>query len=159
MLHRAGVALGSNLGDRRATLDGALRALQERAFVRACSSFIETAPVGGVAEGPFLNAACVLETDLPPRDLLALLLEIERRFGRDRAREQRWGSRTLDLDLILYDHATIDEPGLRLPHPRLHERLFVLDPLAEIAPDWVVPTLGRSVRALRDALRASEAYG
>jgi 2-amino-4-hydroxy-6-hydroxymethyldihydropteridine diphosphokinase len=159
MLHRAAVALGSNLGDRRATLDGAVAALRDRTLVRACSSVIETDPVGGVADGPFLNAACVLETDLPPRDLLALLLDIERRFGRDRARERRWGSRTLDLDLILYDDAKIDEPGLCLPHPRLHERLFVLDPLAEIAPFWVVPGSQRTVLALRDALRASPPPG
>ncbi|GJQ28156.1 MAG: 2-amino-4-hydroxy-6-hydroxymethyldihydropteridine diphosphokinase [Phycisphaerae bacterium] len=151
----AAIALGSNLGDRRAAIHYALAALRRTPGVDvvSVSSFHETAPVGGVPQGPYLNAAASLETAMPPRDLLAALHAIERSFGRDRAREQRWGPRTLDLDLILYADAVINEPGLTVPHPRAHERLFVLDPLAEVAPDLVFPTLGRTVRDLRDALR------
>ncbi|MDX2130578.1 MAG: 2-amino-4-hydroxy-6-hydroxymethyldihydropteridine diphosphokinase [Planctomycetota bacterium] len=155
MIHRAAVALGSNLGDRRAALEAALTLLASADRLLATSAFIETEPVGGVAEGRFLNAACIIETARTPLALLERLLEIERSLGRDRTREQRWGSRTLDLDLLLYDDVTMDEDGLTLPHPRLHERLFVLEPLAEIAPDWMVGR-SRTVRDLRDALRRAE---
>jgi 2-amino-4-hydroxy-6-hydroxymethyldihydropteridine diphosphokinase len=151
----AAVALGSNLGDRRAAILGAIDALAHSPGVRliGVSSIHETRPISPIPQGLYLNAAVTLRSSLPPRDLLGLLFTIERSFGRDRAREQRWGPRTLDLDLLLYADRIIEEPGLTIPHPRLHERLFVLDPLAEIAPDWVVPSLGRTVRSLRDAIR------
>lgn len=155
-LYTAAIGFGSNLGDRRATIQSALDVLAHTPELRvvAISTLHETAPVGDIPQGPYLNAAAVVETSLTPRDLLAALHTIERAHGRDRAREQRWGPRTLDLDLILYDDMTLEVPGLTLPHPRAHERLFVLDPLSEVGPDWVFPTLGRSVRELRDALRA-----
>jgi 2-amino-4-hydroxy-6-hydroxymethyldihydropteridine diphosphokinase len=111
------------------------------------SSFLETDPVGKLDQPRFVNAVAMLETELGPRELLERLLEVERRLGRDRATEERWGPRTVDLDLLLYGGATIDEPGLTVPHPRLAERRFVLEPLAEIAPDLSLPD-GRAVRDL-----------
>lgn len=154
--HPAAIALGSNLGDRRANILGAVDALAHAAGVRllAVSSIHETSPVGPVPQGPYLNAAATLRTTLAPRALLDLLLGIERAFGRDRAREQRWGPRTLDLDLLLYAERIVDEPGLTIPHPRMHERLFVLEPLAEIAGQWVLPTRALNITTLRDLLRA-----
>jgi len=141
---RAFIAFGSNLGDRLANLQQAARLLRDHAgveFVRA-SEIYETDPVGRVDQGRFLNAAAEVETTLSPRALLNLLLSIERELGRDRGRDrgagERWGPRAIDLDLLLYDDAEIDEPGLTLPHPRMHERLFVLVPLADIAPERVV---------------------
>jgi 2-amino-4-hydroxy-6-hydroxymethyldihydropteridine diphosphokinase len=148
------VALGSNLGDRRAHIDAAVAALRALPVTRlaAASAVIETEPVGPVRQGRFLNAAAVLETTLTARELLTHLQRIERSRGRERSTGERWGPRTLDLDLILFGDAVIDEPGLTVPHPRLHERRFVLEPTAQIAPHAVVPTLGRTVRQLLDAL-------
>lgn len=156
----AHIALGSNVGDRRAHIDAALNALRALPGSRlaAVSSIVETLPVGPVPQGPFLNAAAALETTLAARELLEGLQGIERSRGRDREGEQRWGPRTLDLDLLLYGAAIIDEPGLTVPHPRLQERRFVLEPLAEIAPEVVVPEVvgeGRSVRELLAALLAT----
>ncbi|CAG0999861.1 2-amino-4-hydroxy-6-hydroxymethyldihydropteridinediphosphokinase [Phycisphaerales bacterium] len=155
MPNPAAIALGSNLGDRRAHLEAALAALSREPAIRnrRVSEFIQTAPVSDIPQGPYFNAAAVFETTLPARALLGVLLEIETARGRDRAREQRWGPRTLDLDLLLYADLVIDEPDLRVPHPRMHERLFVLEPLSQVAPDWIVATQGRTVRQLRDALR------
>jgi 2-amino-4-hydroxy-6-hydroxymethyldihydropteridine diphosphokinase len=98
------------------------------------------------------NAAALLRTGLSPRALLDELLRIEHEHGRDRTRVERWGPRTLDLDLLLYGHAVIDEPGLTVPHPQLHERAFVLDPLVRLAPGMLVPTLGCTIRELHAAL-------
>lgn len=150
----AAVAIGSNVGDRRAHVDAAVAGMAAIAGVRvvAVSPVIETDPVGPVEQGFFLNAACLLETAVPPRALLEGLLRIERERGRDRVQETRWGPRTLDLDLLLYGDRVINEPGLAVPHPRLHERRFVLEPLAMIAPVLVVPTLGRTVESLLAAL-------
>jgi 2-amino-4-hydroxy-6-hydroxymethyldihydropteridine diphosphokinase len=107
-------------------------------------------PAWGVAEQPdFINAAALLETRLPPRDLLDALLDIERSFGRERHGSERWGPRVLDLDLLLYDSAVIDEPGLRVPHPHLHERAFALLPLVQITPDVFIPGIGPAAEALR----------
>lgn len=116
--------------------------------IQRCSATLETEPVGPMKQGPYLNAAVLASTTLEPRPLLERLHEIERSMGRDRAREQRWGPRTLDLDLLLYADRIIDEPGLCVPHPRLHERLFVLEPLAQIAPDWPVPGMNSTVHDL-----------
>lgn len=151
---RACVALGSNLGDRAATIRRAIEELSRvpRTRLVASSSLHETAPVGGVPQGPYINAAALLETSLSPRELLKEMLRIEREAGRDRVKEQRWGPRTLDLDLILFGDRIINEPDLKVPHPLMHERMFVLEPLAEIAPRLLHPVLKRTVIELRDAL-------
>ena len=142
---RAFVALGSNLGDRESTLRaaiGRLRALPDTE-VKAVSNLRNTEPVGVVDQPRFLNGAVELETSLGPRTLLDALLELERAFGRDRLSAASQGPRTLDLDLLLYGDAVIEEPGLLVPHPRLHERQFVLEPLADLDPELEVPGRGR----------------
>ena len=150
---RAYVAFGSNLGDREATIRAALSALGEEPDVRvvAVSRLIDTEPVGLVDQPRFLNGVAAVETELRPRDLLTLLLDVERRFGRIREESRPHGPRTLDLDLVVYGDERIEEPGLSVPHPRLHEREFVLGPLAEIAPGLEVPGKGR-VETLRAGL-------
>jgi 2-amino-4-hydroxy-6-hydroxymethyldihydropteridine diphosphokinase len=144
------VGLGSNLGDRGATLLAALEALRNSPAVEvvAVSTFRETDPVGVVDQPRFVNAVAALETSLAPRELLVRLLQVERELGRDRAREERWGPRTVDLDLLLYGDDVIDEPGLTVPHPRLAERAFVVVPLLELAPDLTLPD-GRRLRDVR----------
>jgi 2-amino-4-hydroxy-6-hydroxymethyldihydropteridine diphosphokinase len=141
---RAYVGLGSNLGDREGMLLAAVRALAEEPGVEvvAVSTFRDTEPVGVVDQPRFLNGAVALETELPARDLLDLLLEVERRLGRVREGVPLQGPRTLDLDLLVYGESQIEEPGLRVPHPRLHERRFALEPLVELAPDLVLPGRG-----------------
>jgi 2-amino-4-hydroxy-6-hydroxymethyldihydropteridine diphosphokinase len=139
MDHRAFIAIGSNLGPRHATIHAGLRDLARVPGVRVVrvSSLIQTDPVGPpgpLAQGLYLNGAAELATTLDPHALLDAMLAVERVHGRDRSGTQRWGPRTLDLDLLWYEGVTLDEPGLILPHPRLHERGFVLRPLAEIAP-------------------------
>ena len=141
---RAYVGLGSNLGDREALLRQAVDALAADPAVEVVgvSSVRETDPVGFLEQPRFLNAAAAVETDLEPRELLERLLEVERRLGRDREAAPPLGPRTIDLDLLLYDGRTIAEPGLEVPHPRLHERLFVLEPLAELDPALEIPRRG-----------------
>jgi 2-amino-4-hydroxy-6-hydroxymethyldihydropteridine diphosphokinase len=150
---RVFVGLGSNLGERETTLRAAIGRLRTIPSVelRAVSNLRDTEPVGDVDQPRFLNGAVELETDLSARALLGILLELERAFGRDRAAGPPHGPRTLDLDLLLYGDATIDEPLLEVPHPRLHERRFVLEPLAELDPDLEVPGKG-SVQALLSKL-------
>lgn len=147
----AAIGLGSNLGDREATIRSALAAMDAIPGLRLIrvSRIIETEPVGPVPQDPFLNATAVVQTSLPPRRLLDALLSIERRHGRDRATGERHGPRTLDLDLLLYADQVIDEPGLQVPHPAMASRAFVLEPLSEIAPEWVHPALQASVESLR----------
>ena len=140
---RAYVGLGANLGDREAMLRAALEQLAAEPGVEvvAVSAFRDTAPVGLVDQPRFLNAVAAVETELPARELLERLLGVERRLGRTRE-GPRFGPRTIDLDLLLYGDAELAEPGLEVPHPRMHERLFVLEPLAELDPDLVVPGRG-----------------
>jgi len=151
---RAHIGLGSNLGDREASLRSALEALGKTKGIRVVrvSAFRETAPVGGPPQPPYLNAAAEIETNLPPREILEKLLAIEKNLGRVRA--ERWGPRVIDLDLLLCEDAVINEPGLIVPHPRMHERRFVLEPLAEIAPDAVHPVLKRSVADMFSDMKA-----
>jgi len=148
---RAYVGLGANLGDREAALRAAVERLDETPGIDvvAVSSFRETAPVGVAGQPDFLNGAVAVETILGPRELLEALLAIERGLGRVRGTE-RYGPRTIDLDLLLYGDARIDEPGLRVPHPRLHERLFVLEPLHELDPALEVPATGALETLLRN---------
>jgi 2-amino-4-hydroxy-6-hydroxymethyldihydropteridine diphosphokinase len=132
------VGLGANLGDREATIRAALEALPG---LVAVSSLRETEPVGKTDQPRFLNAAAALETGLSARELLDVLLAVERGLGRER--RERWGPRTIDLDLLLYGEERVEEPGLTVPHPHLHERRFALEPLAELDPELVVPGRGR----------------
>ena len=144
---RAAVALGSNLGDRSAHLDFARRRLA--VLLQNCrfSSIFETAPVDVPGpSSPFLNAAAVGDVTCSPRELLEGLLAIERERGRERPFTN--APRTLDLDLILFGDLVVAEPGLRVPHPRFRERRFVLEPLAEVAPDMIDPVTGRTVREI-----------
>jgi len=147
---RAYIGLGANLGDRERTLRAAVESLAGEAGIEVVgvSALRETEPVG-VGEQPlFLNGAAELETSLTARELLDRLLAVEQRFGRVRVSGEH-GPRTLDLDLLLYGDEVIDEPELRVPHPRLHERRFVLEPLAELAPGLVVPGRGDMESLLR----------
>ncbi len=149
MASTALIGLGSNLGDRRVWLNGAIAALDASPGLRVIrvSSFRETEPVGGPdGQGPYLNAAVAVETTLDPAKLLRTLQSIENRAGRTRS--VRWGERTLDLDLLLFDDAIVESEELTIPHPRMTERRFVLEPLAEIAPEAIVPRTGRSVSEL-----------
>ena len=134
------IALGGNVGDVRATFQKAIANIcgMAQGALLARSSDYSTPPWGDEQQAAFINACIEIETDLDPHALLFTLHRIEKKFGRDRASERRWGPRTLDLDLIAYDDVSIDKPELTLPHPRLFERAFVLVPLAEIAPDRVI---------------------
>ena len=146
---RAYVGLGANLGEREQTLQRAVELLAEEPGIEvvAVSSFRETDPVGYLDQPAFLNGACAVETELAPRELLDRLLAVERALGRERGTGPRWGPRTIDLDLLLYGHETVDEPGLTVPHPRLTERSFTLEPLVELDPGLTLPD-GRGLRSL-----------
>lgn len=146
------IALGSNLGDREAHLAFGLSALPGFITKLRQSRWHDTDPFGVSADHPrYLNGVVVGETELTARELLDRLLAIERAAGRERPAAM--APRTLDLDLILYGDKKIEEPGLTVPHPRFRDRLFVLEPLAEVAPDWIDPVTGRSVADLFSALR------
>jgi 2-amino-4-hydroxy-6-hydroxymethyldihydropteridine diphosphokinase len=150
------VGLGSNLGDRRRNLEAALEALRAhpRITVSAVSSFLETEPVGGPpGQGKFLNAAAGIETDLAPEALLEELKRVERTLGRKPG--PRWGPREIDLDILLYGDTILETGTLVIPHPRMRERRFVLEPLAEIAPTARDPATGRTVRELLASLKDS----
>ena len=134
------IGLGGNVGDVRATLAQAIARLADGKDVRltARSSDYATPPWGVTDQPPFINCAIAVATALSPKALLARALEVERALGRDRAHEQRWGPRRIDIDLLAYDDVALDEPGLTLPHPRLFERAFVLVPLVEIVPERLI---------------------
>jgi 2-amino-4-hydroxy-6-hydroxymethyldihydropteridine diphosphokinase len=144
------IGLGANLGEREEAIAKALRRLDEddRTSVVSSSVPIETEPVGYEAQPCFLNAAAGLATTRSPRELLELLLQTERELGRLRGEGPRYGPRPIDLDLLLYGSETVDESGLKVPHPRLHERRFALEPLAELDPDLVVPGRGEILALL-----------
>jgi 2-amino-4-hydroxy-6-hydroxymethyldihydropteridine diphosphokinase len=141
---RAYVGLGANLGPREATVLRAVDLLAAEPGIEMLelSSLSETEPVGVTDQPAFVNGALALETELPPRELLDALLRVERELGRVRSGE-RWGPRTIDLDLLLYADEVVDEPGLTVPHPRLHERRFALEPLAELEPELEIPGRGK----------------
>jgi 2-amino-4-hydroxy-6-hydroxymethyldihydropteridine diphosphokinase len=150
------IALGSNDGDARRTLSEAIAQFCDGAVVTllARSSDYKTPPWGVEEQPPFVNCAIAVSTLLSPHELLKRGQTTERAFGRDRANERRWGPRTLDVDLIAYDYAALDDPDLTLPHPRLFERAFVLVPLAEIAPERVIAGI-----RVRDALAKLDQTG
>ncbi|MGC1307163.1 MAG: 2-amino-4-hydroxy-6-hydroxymethyldihydropteridine diphosphokinase [Phormidesmis sp.] len=151
---QAAIALGGNLGDPQHILYKAVQAIDSKVgiSVAARSHFYQTAPVGP-PQPDYLNACIVVETKLTPRALLHQLLSIENQFGR--IRKERWGARSLDLDLLLFGEQIIDLPGLTVPHPRLHERAFVLIPLMDIAPQWLHPIFGKTIAQLTAELSAS----
>lgn len=142
------IALGSNLGNSRQILEDAVQILARTPdiTVKSRSSWYRTAPVGGPPQPDFLNGCALLEVQLAPHQLLECLLNVEAQFGR--VRQERYGPRTLDLDLLLFDRLILDTPILKLPHPHLRERAFVLVPLAEIAPDWIEPVSGKAIAQL-----------
>jgi 2-amino-4-hydroxy-6-hydroxymethyldihydropteridine diphosphokinase len=145
------IALGSNLGDRDGRLREALARLRSAVSNLRASTFHDTEPVGVGDQPRFLNAAAVGRTTLSARELLSTLLELERQLGR--VRPYPGAPRPIDLDLILYGTSVMDEEGLVVPHPRFRERLFVLEPLAEVAPDWIDPVTGRTVQELLELRR------
>lgn len=150
------IAFGSNVGDRRLILDGAIASLAAapNVAVKRVSSIHETAPIGGPpGQGLFLNAVAALETTLDPFELLKILHDVENHFGRTRT--VHWGPRTLDLDLLLFDDRIIATPELTIPHPRMAERKFVLEPLAEIAPDAHDPLSHRTIAELLRTLEGT----
>lgn len=153
----AAIGLGGNVGDAAATVREALQALDGLPSTRLlqASPLYRTPAWGNTAQPDFINAAALLRTGLDARALLDAMLEVERHFGRDRDAGVQWGPRTLDLDLLLFGDAAIDEPGLRVPHPHLHERAFALLPLSRIAPDLQVPGKGR----VADLLQAVDTTG
>lgn len=144
------LSLGSNLGDRAANLRTAIQNLQELGQVTTTSSFYETEPVDVKEQPWFLNCAVKLETELMPKQLLKAVLALEERMGR--RRKQAKGPRTIDIDILLFGNSIIESKELVVPHPRMHERRFVLEPMAEIAGDVRHPGLKKSMRELRDGL-------
>ncbi len=148
------IALGSNLGDSLATLESAINTLNQSLDiqVKAYSSWYKTAFIGP-SQPDYLNGCALLEMQRTPQDLLQILLTIEDQFGR--VRQERWGPRTLDLDILLFGDLILETPDLQIPHPRMTERAFVLVPLAEIAPDWIEPVSGEAISQLVEKVDSS----
>jgi 2-amino-4-hydroxy-6-hydroxymethyldihydropteridine diphosphokinase len=149
------LSLGSNVGDRSANLDAAIAHLRSLGEVATVSSFYETEPVGFTAQPWFLNCTVKLMTEKTTQQLLAAILDLEQRMGRVRA--QKNGPRIIDVDILLFGESIIETKGLRIPHPAMHQRRFVLEPFAEIAPEARHPVLKRTIRQLRDALPSGQA--
>ncbi len=141
------IALGSNLGNSQATLEAALKNLDRTPgiTVKTRSSWYKTAPIGP-SQPDYLNGCALLDVQLNPQELLKTLLAMEDKFGR--VRQERWGARTLDLDVLLFEDLILETPELQIPHPRMTQRAFVLVPLAEIAPDWIEPVSGVAIAQL-----------
>ena len=152
MRKTAYLSLGSNLGDREQNLRSAIESLGSLGEITAVSSFYETEPVDVAAQPWFLNCAVALATDKMPRQLLSGVLAIEQAMGRRRLQPK--GARVIDIDIVLFGHAVVDTAQLTIPHPAMHQRRFVLEPLAEIAPEVRHPVFKRTMRELRDALPA-----
>ena len=152
-MSRVFIGVGSNQGERLEHISKAIRALATTSGIclMQMATIIETEPVGGPPQGPYLNTVVELETAREPADLLSALQEIERRVGR-KPSTQRWAPRPIDLDILLYDDGVIQEPTLSIPHPRMHERRFVLEPLSQLAPDIIHPVFHQSISALLDHL-------
>ena len=151
------LSLGSNVGDRAANLRDAITRLGALGEVVAISSFYETEPVEFTAQPWFLNCAVKLDTEKMPKQLLAGILDLEQQMGRRRRREQKKGPRSIDIDILLFGSSVIETKGLTIPHPAMHERRFVLEPLAEIAAEVRHPVFKRTIGELRDALPAGQA--
>ena len=154
MTHLAYLSLGSNIGDRESHLRDAIARLQASGCVISTSSFYETEPVDFTDQAWFLNCALALETTESPEELMSSILRIEEQMGRKRT--QRKGPRIIDIDLLLFDDAILDSPALTIPHPAMHQRRFVLQPLAEIAPQVLHPLRKRTIQELLDALPAGQ---
>jgi len=154
--NRVAVALGSNLGDSKRTLETAVVTLNQDSQIEClqCSSWYRTKPIGP-PQPDYMNGCVLLSTsNLTPHQLLKKLQDIESLYGRER--KERWGARTLDLDIILFDDLIIDEADLTIPHLRMQERAFVLVPLAEISPEWLDPRTGETILKLRDKIKTEE---
>lgn len=160
-MRRVVIGLGSNLGDRAATIAAAVEQFRADPDVRvlATSALYETPPAGGPPQGDYMNAALLLETSLPGREILRRALEIERAFGRVRAPDVRWGPRTIDLDVLWIDGEVIAEPGLEVPHPGLKDRAFALRPLLDVAPDAIDPRTRAPLASLNAAREPIQRVG
>jgi 2-amino-4-hydroxy-6-hydroxymethyldihydropteridine diphosphokinase len=150
MAETAYLSLGSNLGDRAANLDAAVRQLEAAGRLLAVSAFYETQPVDVPNQPWFLNCVAAIETDMTPKELLQLALQVEAMMGRLRMSEK--GARKIDIDIVLFGNLVVDEPGLKIPHPEMHRRRFVLEPLVEIAPAALHPELNKAASDLLAAL-------
>ncbi len=153
-LSRCAIALGANLGNPQTTIESALQTLDRMPHitVECYSSWYLTKAIGP-PQPDYINGCAILQTSLPPNELMHTLLETENQFGR--VRRERWGARTLDLDLLLFEDVILNSPDLIIPHPRMAERAFVLIPLAEIAPDWPEPVSGNTIQAIAHTINPS----
>jgi 2-amino-4-hydroxy-6-hydroxymethyldihydropteridine diphosphokinase len=150
-MHKVLLLLGSNLGDRQLFLQSAIKQITAGiAPVIKTSAVYETQSWGKTDAPDYLNQVVFLETDMPAREILEKILQIERALGRKR--EEKWGSRTIDIDILFYGDEIIDEPGLHVPHPQLHKRRFTLEPLNELVPEWVHPVLNKKISQLKTEL-------